>query len=83
MIYLLALFTGALIFTGFGYSIRDSLFEFSSALGTVGLSVGIVGYNANPIILWTSTVGMFLGRLEFYVVFIAITKIFLDLKKKA
>lgn len=83
MIYLLALFTGTLIFTGLGFSIRESLFEFASALGTVGLSVGIVGYHANPIILWTSTIGMFLGRLEFYVVFIALTKIFVDLKKKA
>lgn len=83
MIYLLALFAGTLIFTGFGYSIKDSLFEFASALGTVGLSVGITGFGANPIILWTSIVGMFLGRLEFYVVFIALTKIFVDLKKKA
>lgn len=83
MIYLLVLFGGSLIFTAFGHSIRDSLFEFSSALGTVGLSVGIVGYNANPVLLWTSIVGMFLGRLEFYVVLIALTKIFVDVKKKA
>ncbi len=82
MTYLLALFTGALIFSGFGYSIKDSLFEFASALGTVGLSVGIVSYTANPIILWTSTVGMFLGRLEFFVVFIAGAKILMDIKKK-
>jgi len=82
MTYLLALFTGTLIFTGFGYTIKDALFEFSSALGTVGLSVGIVGYNANPVILWTSTIGMFLGRLEFYVVFIAGAKILMDIKKK-
>lgn len=82
MTYLLALFTGTLIFTGFGYTIKDALFEFSSALGTVGLSVGIVGYNANPVILWTSTIGMFLGRLEFYVVFIAGAKILTDIKKK-
>lgn len=82
MTYLLALFTGALIFSGFGYSIKDSLFEFASALGTVGLSVGIVSYGSNPVILWTSTVGMFLGRLEFYVVFIAGAKMIMDIKKK-
>ncbi len=82
MTYLLALFTGALILTTFGFTIKDSLFEFASALGTVGLSVGIVSYDANPIILWTSTIGMFLGRLEFYVVFIAATKIMIDIKKK-
>ncbi len=83
MTYLLALVAGTLILTGFGFTIRDSLFEFASALGTVGLSVGIVGYDANPLVLWTTTIGMFLGRLEFYVVFIAMTKIFVDIKKKA
>lgn len=83
MTYLLVFFTGTLIFTGFGYTIKDSLFEFASALGTVGLSVGIVSYTVDPLILWTSTIGMFLGRLEFFVVFIAAAKIFMTIKKKA
>ena len=82
MIYLVVLILGTLVFSSFGFSVRDSLFEFSSALGTVGLSVGITGYTAHPVILWTSTLGMFLGRLEFYVVFVAIAKISLDLSKK-
>jgi len=82
MIYLIVLILGTLVFSSYGYSIRDSLFEFASALGTVGLSVGITGYTAHPIILWTSTVGMFLGRLEFYVVFVAIAKITQDISKK-
>ena len=38
---------------------QNSLFEFASVLGTVGLSVGITGYHAHPIILWTSAAGMF------------------------
>ena len=82
MIYMLVLIIGTVIFSTFGFSVRDSLFEFASALGTVGLSVGITGYTANPIILWTSALGMFLGRLEFYVVFVAIAKISLDLSKR-
>ncbi len=82
MMYLSILVIGTLIFTAYGNSLRDSLFEFSSALGTVGLSIGIIGYNSPAGLLWTSTIGMFLGRLEFYVVFIAITKMFLDLSKK-
>jgi len=82
MIYILALVTGTLIFTSFGFTIQDSLFEFASSLGTVGLSVGITGFNAHPTILWTSIVGMFLGRLEFYVVFVALAKISIDLTKK-
>lgn len=81
MIYMLVLIIGTVIFSSYGFSVKDSLFEFASALGTVGLSVGITGYTAAPGILWTSTVGMFLGRLEFYVVFVAIAKITLDLSK--
>jgi trk system potassium uptake protein len=81
MVYMIVLIIGTLIFTAFGYTIGHSLFEFASALGTVGLSVGITSYDANPIILWTSTLGMFLGRLEFYVIFIAIAKIVIDVKK--
>lgn len=80
--YIIVLLVGTLIFSTFGFSLEDSLFEFASALGTVGLSVGITGYNAHPIILWTSTLGMFLGRLEFYVIFIAISKMFIDLTRK-
>lgn len=82
MIYIVVLVVGTVIFSRFGYSISSSLFEFSSALGTVGLSVGITGFNAHPVILWTAIVGMFLGRLEFYVVFIAISKITIDITKK-
>lgn len=82
MIYILALFTGTLIFTAYGYNITESLFEFASALGTVGLSVGITGYSAPSSILWVSTIGMFLGRLEFYVIFVAIARIANDLKPK-
>jgi trk system potassium uptake protein len=80
--YIIVLIVGTLIFSAFGYSLEDSLFEFASALGTVGLSVGITGYNAHPLILWTSTLGMFLGRLEFYVIFIAVSKMFIDLTRK-
>ncbi|MDO9628348.1 MAG: TrkH family potassium uptake protein [Acholeplasmataceae bacterium] len=82
MIYLVVLVIGTLIFASFGHSLENSLFEFASSLGTVGLSVGITGYHAHPLILWTSAIGMFLGRLEFYVIFIAIAKIYMDATKK-
>lgn len=82
LVYLIFLMVGTIIFSVYtGQSMQFALFEFASALGTVGLSVGITGYNAHPIILWTSSVGMFLGRLEFYVFFIAIAKIILDTKR--
>lgn len=72
--YLLILLIGTLIIASFGFSLSDSMFEFASALGTVGLSVGITSYLAHPIVLWTLTCGMFLGRLEIYIVFIAMIK---------
>ena len=82
LLYLMTLFIGTLIFTAFGYTLEESLFEFSSALGTVGLSIGVIGYNSHPIMLWTTTIGMFIGRLEFYVVIIALSKFAMDLSKK-
>lgn len=81
LVYLIFLMIGTLIFSLVSKaSMQNSLFEFASVLGTVGLSVGITGYHAHPIILWTSAAGMFLGRLEFYVFFIAIAKIIMDTK---
>jgi trk system potassium uptake protein len=82
IVYMIVLVIGTLIFTSFGHDISDALFEFSSALGTVGLSVGIINYNAPKLLLWTGTVGMFFGRLEFYVVIIAIFKLVDDISKK-
>jgi trk system potassium uptake protein TrkH len=83
LVYVIALLFGTFIFASFNdRSLQDALFEYASALGTVGLSVGITGYNAHPVILWTSTLSMFLGRLEFYVVFIAFAKMTTDLSKK-
>ena len=82
MVYLITLVIGTVIFSAYGHSLQDSLFEFSSALGTVGLSVGIISYNSPPLMLWTTNVGMFMGRLEFYVVFVAIAKIFMDVSKR-
>lgn len=83
LIYIIVLVIGTLVFATFNpQSLQHALFEYASTLGTVGLSVGITGYNAHPVILWTSTLSMFLGRLEFYVVFIAIFKLSSDLAKK-
>lgn len=63
---------GTSILTLTGYGLKEAFFEFSSALGTVGLSVGVTSINTPPLALWTMTVGMFLGRLEIFVVFYSI-----------
>ncbi len=80
VLYISTYFLGVLIFLSQGYNLSDSMFEFASALGTVGLSVGITSVDAPSLILWTETLGMFLGRLEFFVIFFAIIKIFKDMK---
>lgn len=80
--YITILLLGTTILMAYNHSFQDALFEFASALGTVGLSVGIMNSSAPPLILWTGTIGMFLGRLEFYVVFIATSKLLIDLFKK-
>lgn len=75
VIYLL----GSGILAAHNYSLQDSLFEFASALSTVGLSVGITSASAPPLVLWTEIFGMFLGRLEFLIVFIGLSKIIRDI----
>lgn len=77
-LYILVLIMGTIVFVSYGYTLTESLFEFSSALGTVGLSIGIIQYTTPNPLLWTSIIGMFLGRLEFYVVIIAFSKLVMD-----
>jgi len=82
LFYLILFLLGSLIFTLHGYSLQDSMFEFSSAISTVGLSVGITNYDASNIILWTAIVGMFLGRMEIMVVFKAFLRVEKDVKNR-
>jgi trk system potassium uptake protein TrkH len=74
-LYLGTLAVGTGVLASYGYSLRESLFEFASALGTVGLSVGVTSAAAPAGVLWIETVGMLLGRLEFFVVFIGLTRL--------
>lgn len=80
-LYLTILVLGTLLFCAYGYSIQDSLFEFSSSLGTVGLSVGITGPQAPNGVLWISMIGMLFGRLEIYVVLMGIARLVVELKE--
>lgn len=79
-LYIVILLAGAGILAAHGYSFQDSLFEYASALGTVGLSVGVTAPGMPPAVLWSMTVGMLLGRLEIYVVFIGMIKLGKDIK---
>lgn len=51
-------------------SLFDAMFEFASAFGTVGISNGLTNANASLGSLLILIVGMLLGRLEVFIVFI-------------
>jgi trk system potassium uptake protein TrkH len=71
-LYLSVWIAGSLVVASFGYDLGDSLFEFASSVGTVGLSVGVTGPKTPVPVLWAEILGMFLGRLEFFIVFVAV-----------
>jgi trk system potassium uptake protein TrkH len=63
-LYIVVLVVSALIFLFAGFPALDSLFEVSSALGTVGLSTGITGAGLAAVLKGTLIVDMLLGRIE-------------------
>ena len=70
-VYLVALVGGSFVYTLYGVPVGDAVFHFASALSTVGLGMGVTSAGAPPVVLWVTTIGMFVGRLEFYPVFVA------------
>lgn len=58
-----------------GYSAQDSFVEFASALGTVGLSVGVTSPTASAATLWILTVAMLIARLEIFVFVFGLARI--------
>jgi len=70
---------GVMMLCSYGYNLSDSLFEFASALGTVGLSVGVTSAQMPDGALWAEIFAMFLGRLEFIVVVVSLLKIRKDI----
>jgi trk system potassium uptake protein TrkH len=77
-LYVLTLALGTAVLAAHGYGLRDALFEFASAQGTVGLSLGLTAPDAPGAVLWAEILGMFLGRLEFFVVFASLAKLVRD-----
>jgi trk system potassium uptake protein TrkH len=78
-LYMLLYILGVGIISAHGYKLYESLFEFASALSTVGISCGLTLPSTPPLVLWTETLGMFMGRLEFFIIFISIGKIMRDI----
>ena len=80
-LYLLTYAIGVMILCACGYGLPDSLFEFASAIGTVGLTIGVTSVKMHDAALWAETLAMFLGRLEFIVVFVSILKLAGDARR--
>jgi len=80
-LYVATYFAGSMVLAWHGYTLPESLFEFASALGTVGLSVGVTMPDAPLAVLWAEMAGMFLGRLEFFTILIGIAKIAADSRR--
>jgi len=79
--YFLTFSIGVGIISSYGFSLQDAAFEFASALSTVCLSIGITSQSAPLGIIWTETLGMFFGRLEFFVILYGIVKIVKDISR--
>ncbi|MBN1830959.1 MAG: TrkH family potassium uptake protein, partial [Deltaproteobacteria bacterium] len=77
-LYMVSYLFGALLLCACGYSLKDSLFEFASAIGTVGLSVGVTSADMPDAALWAETAAMVLGRLEFTVIILSVIKMMRD-----
>jgi trk system potassium uptake protein TrkH len=80
-LYLATFLVGAMILCACGYSIRDSIFEFASAIGTVGLSIGVTSASMPTPALWAEMLAMFLGRLEFMVIIVSLLKMKNDVRR--
>ena len=82
LVYFVIFFFGSFLISLFGFNFGESAFEYASALGGVGLSVGIVSASANPGVLWIIMGGMFFGRLEIFIIFQALLRMVNDIRKK-
>jgi len=79
-LYMVTYGFGVILLCACGYKLGDALFEFASALGTVGLSVGVTSGQMPDAALWAETIAMFLGRLEIIVVIVSLFKLGRDVR---
>lgn len=71
-VYCLLMVFGAMLMSGYGYSIADSLFASASCIGNNGLGYGATaaGFGSLPSpLLWFFSALMLVGRLEIFTVF--------------
>ncbi|MDR2047399.1 MAG: TrkH family potassium uptake protein [Clostridiales bacterium] len=80
--YLFILFAGTLLVALFNpdADLFRSMFEFASALGTVGISNGLTAASNTPTLI-VEMIGMILGRLEIFIVFVGIYSLVMKVSK--
>jgi trk system potassium uptake protein TrkH len=79
-LYMFVIAVGTLIVTAHGFPFMDSLFETTSAAGTIGLSTGIASFTAPVVVKVVLIFEMFIGRLEILPI-LALIGAFLHSKK--
>lgn len=79
-LYMVTFFMGSAIIAAHGFTVQESLFEFASSIGTIGLSVGVTSADMPLGVLWTQVIGMIMGRLEFFTVIVGVGKLLADLR---
>jgi trk system potassium uptake protein len=80
VLFLTVFVMGVAFMTAHGYSAIQSIFEVASAIGTAGMSIGITQATMPEALLYSQSLVMFLGRLEFFAVLIGVLKLFFDMK---
>jgi len=81
-LYLLTYMAGVGVLLMDGYHLKESMFEYASAIGTIGLSVGLTSPQMHTPSKVACILGMWLGRLEFIAVFHAFIKVARDVAQR-
>jgi len=78
VMFLLAFLAGTGVLMIHGHSLTVSVFEVASAIGNAGLSTGQTQPTMPETLMWSQSIVMLLGRLEFFAVFIGLYKLASD-----
>jgi trk system potassium uptake protein TrkH len=81
-VYMILYFLGTFLLTLGGIPLDKAMFEFASALGTVGISVGVTTVGTSDYILIVQMIGMLLGRLEIFIIFVSVIAVFNKIFRK-
>ena len=83
LMYLVIYIVGSIMITATAdCTLTEAMFDFSSAMSTVGLSIGITNPTTNNPTLIIEMIGMLLGRLEIFIVFIGCSSAINVIKKR-